>query len=841
MKRVHFQLRHFLLVLLFLVAVAGAGYAWLAHGLPDPGSLASRLNPPSIRITDRNGRLLYEALHQEGGRNAVVPLESMPLHLRQATIATEDRNFYINPGVDPEGILRALWINLQGGESFAGGSTITQQVARNLLMSAEERSERSLLRKLREAVLAWRLTLRYTKDEILALYLNQTYYGGMAYGVEAAAQTYFGKPAAALDLAESALIAGLPQAPALYNPFTDPQAAKERQLTVLLLMEEDGMITDEQRLLAEREQLALSATPYPMEAPHFVLWVREQLDAIFSPEAVYASGGLVVRSSLDLDWQRHASEAVRRQIEAMQESADGIGHNLNNAALVALNPRSGEVLAMVGSRDYFDAEHDGAINMTLARRQPGSALKPLIYAYALDPANARPWSAATMLLDASTSFQTHDGKAYIPSNYDLREHGPVLLRDALGSSLNIPAVLALQHVGLEKLFAFGQRLGLTTLHNPDQYDLSLALGGGEVRLLELTAAYGAFANGGMKVTPQAILDVRNFSGEILFQAQQPPETRVLDERVAWLISDILSDPEARLLGFGPNTVLQLDRPAAVKTGTTSNFHDNWTVGYTPSLVVGVWAGNTDYQPMRDVNGLAGAAPIWHSFMRTVLAGTPPEAFRRPAGLVQAEVCSFSGLLPTDACPYRRIEWFVNGTQPTTPDTFYREVKLDRLTGQLAGPDTPPERWVNQLALDLPPQAWPWARQAGLTLLRDLQAGSASAQAALTEYPVPGNPLDGQAGVDRPPLQMISPPAGSIFHLSTGFSAQAQRIALEAVGEGELQEVSLWLDGELMQTFFGSGPYRIFWTLTQGVHQAWAEGVRSNGERMTSATISFEVK
>ena len=817
-----------LLLLLLLAGLSTAGTIWLFAGLPDPGDFTARLNLPSVRITDRHGRLLYEVLPEDGGRHHVVPLAAIPLSLRQATVATEDSGFYTNPGVDVLGILRAAWINLRGGQTLAGGSTITQQVARNLLLDPQERHERSLRRKLRESLLAWQLTRRMSKDEILALYLNQTYYGGLAYGVEAAAQTFFGKPAAQLDLAESALLAGLPQAPSLYNPFSDLEASRRRQRVVLRLMEEAGFIDAGQRLQAEREPLVLAATPYPIQAPHFVIMVRSQLDALFSSQAIYQHGGLVVRTSLDLDWQQIAERAIARQVEELKRSDDGLGHNLNNAALVALDPHTGEILAMVGSPDYFDSEHAGAINMALSPRQPGSALKPILYAAALDPDRAEPWTAATMLLDVRTSFLTHDGQAYTPANYDRREHGPVLLREALASSLNIPAVITLDHIGLRGLFELASRMGISTLVDPDRYDLSLALGGGEVSLLELTNAYAAIGNGGFRLEPYAILDVTDMQGEVLYTAPPPSKVRVLDERLAWLVSDMLSDNDARRLGFGPNSILRLDRPAAVKTGTTTNFHDNWTIGYTPDLVVGVWAGNTSYEPMREVNGLAGAAPVWHQFMRSVLTGQPPRPFERPTGLSQVEVCALSGLLPSEACPYRRMEWFIDGTQPSGQDTFYQLVTLDGFTGRLLSEDAPSERHVTRVVLDLPPQARPWAHAEGLTLLSDLlnETGSSDPR-------VPGSPIDD-------PLRLTSPAAGSVFRLSGTFRVEAQRIQLEAAATSGLQEVTLWVDGERLASLDGP-PYQAWWTLAPGSHLAWAEALLPSGERLESQRVEFDVE
>jgi 1A family penicillin-binding protein len=811
----------------FVLAVGTLVLArWLFAGLPAVDSIGQNLNPPSIRITDRFGRTLYEVLGDQSGRHAVVPLEDIPLSLKQATIATEDNGFYQNPGIDLRGIIRSAWINLRGGDTIAGGSTITQQVARNLLMSSQERGQRTIKRKLREAILAWQITRHYSKDQILGLYLNQSYYGGLAYGVEAAAQTYFGKPVSDLDLAESALLAGLPQAPNEYNPFTHPEAARQRQQTVLRLMEAAGEISPAQRQLAEREPLVLAKQPYPIEAPHFVMLVRSQVDELFTPAEIYQHGGLVVRTTLNLDWQHLAESAIRNQIQALKYSPDGLGHNTNNAALVAIDPNNGQVLAMVGSPDYFSAQDNGAINMAVSPRQPGSALKPILYAAALDPTQPNPWTAATMLLDVKTSFVTHDGQSYTPANYDLKEHGPVLLRDALGSSLNIPAVLTMDHVGLPRLFQLGARLGLTTLKDPQKYDLSLALGGGEVRLSELTAAYGAFANGGYRIDENTILEIRDFQGNTLYTPSPQPKVRVLDARVAWLISNILSDNDARIIGFGPNSILRLDRPAAVKTGTTSNFHDNWTVGYTPDLVVGVWTGNTDYEPMRDVNGLAGAAPIWHEFMRAVLAGKPSKDFSRPDGLTQVEVCALSGLLPTDVCPYRRLEWFIDGTQPTREDPFYKAVYVDARSGHLASASTPNQDRVRQVVLDLPPDAQPWAHVQGLTLLSDLEALSGVPQAA------------GDQTAAR--LQIISPSPSSTYRIAANLPVSDQRIPIQAVGDDDLQKVTLCLDG-VQIAHFEAGPYQAWWSLSPGLHQVWARAILPDGQSIQSPAVEFNVE
>ncbi len=815
-----------------LLAVLGAaglliGALLVFRDLPQLDGLDEHLAVPSIRITDRNGILLYEVISETGGRHTILPLASIPTALQQATIATEDSTFFKNPGVDVRGILRAFWINLRGGETLAGGSTITQQVARNLLLEQEERVQRTVVRKLRESLLAWRLSRRLPKGEILALYLNQMNYGGLSYGVEAAAQTYFGKTVADLDLAECALLAGLPQAPALYNPLVDPEAAKARQLVVLDLMEKEGMISRAKHDLAAGEPLVYSGTPYPFEAPHFVLMVRSQVDDLLPPELLQAQGGLVVRTTLDLDWQGHAERAIARQLETLRARGEGaLEHNVNSAALVALDPTSGEIRALVGSPDYFDGAHGGAINMALAPRQPGSALKPLVYAAGFDPTRHQPWTPATLMFDVRTTFLTREGEAYTPANYDGLEHGPVLVREALGSSLNIPAVLATEQIGLADIVALATDLGITTFGDPNRYDLSLALGGAEVRLLDLTAAYAAFANGGSRVTPNTILQITDLQGNVLYQPPVPHLVQVLDPRVVWLVTDILSDNDARAPAFGLNSVLRLDRPAAVKTGTTTNFHDNWTVGYTPDLVTGVWVGNTDHEPMRDVTGVTGAGPIWHQFMRAVHTGLPEKTFPRPAGLSKVEICSLSGKLPTEVCPYHFSEWFISGTEPTEQDTFYRAVAVDRLDQTLADPETPAERRTQRLVLDLPPQVHPWARAQGLPLYSDLLSAS-----PLLQSEVQGNPAA---------LRIVAPGDRTVYRLAPELSREMQRLHLQAVAEAGLQGISLWLDGRQLAAFSGP-PYETWWALEVGTHQVWATAHTPEGTPVVSETVTFEVQ
>jgi penicillin-binding protein 1C len=814
------RLRLLAALAILLPAAAGIALYLTLRDLPDLDTLGGRLITPSIRITDRNGRLLYDILPAEGGRHTVLSIEGIPDCLKQSAIAVEDKNFYQNPGVDPEGIIRAFWINLQGGETIAGGSTITQQVARDLLMTPEEKAERSLGRKLREAVLAWRMTGRFSKDEILALYLNQTYYGGLAYGVEAAAQTYFGKDAAQLTLPECALLAGLPQAPGIYNPFTNPDLAKERRGTVLELMEKAEFITAPERAEAEAAPVVLNPAPYPMLAPHFLWLVKDRLDWLIAAGEIDPLQSLVVRTTLDLDQQQLAEQAIYRRLKSYQEGK-GLERNINNAALVALDPLSGEILAMVGSADYFRADISGSVNMAAAPRQPGSAFKPFLYAQALDPLRAAPWTAASILLDVSTNFVTHDELPYTPANYDLREHGPVSVRTALASSLNIPAVLTLDAVGIDATLALARRLGIATLGNPDDYDLSLALGGGQMSLLALTTAYGALANGGFATGNAFLLDIRGPDGAVIYTEQRPPREQVFDPRVAWLISDILSDDRARSIGFGRNSTLKLDRTAAVKTGTTTNYHDNWTVGYTPSLAVGVWVGNSDYQAMRDITGLTGAAPIWHDFLRAVLQGKPDEPFRRPEGMTALEICALSGLLPTPACTDRRLEWFIRGTEPRTFDDSCQLVEIDILTGRPADSSTPADRRRMLTVFNLPLPVRAWARDQGWPLLIDF----------LPE----GEPSDPGAA----DLLLLSPQPFAEYRLDARFNASAQQLLLEAAAGRDIVQVAFYVDGRILATVT-QAPFQVWWPLAAGRHSFQAVGRTAGGATVSTPIVTITV-
>jgi membrane peptidoglycan carboxypeptidase len=819
-----------------ITALLAGFLAWrsLIVDLPSLDRLTQNLVVPSTRILARDGRLLYEITDPAGVHHTTIPLAQIPLDLQQATIATEDASFYSNPGVDVVGILRALWINATGGEVLAGGSTITQQVARNMLLDPRERAQRTLTRKLRESILAWRLSRAYSKDDILALYLNQTYYGHLAYGVEAAARTYFGKSAADLDLAESALLAGLPQAPANYDPLLYPEAAKSRQATVLELMVKHGDISPEAARLAKAETLQYASSAFPIEAPHFVFYVWNLLEQKYGPDVL--NSGLTVQTTLDLDLTRTAQAIAQRRLAEIA-GRKGAPANATDAALVALDPRTGQILAMLGSPDYFNAPNSGAVNLALAPRQPGSAVKPLTYAAAFSPEycpshagatsnyqlpitnNPCPWTPATMILDVRTAFTTKEGFSYVPQDYDRAYHGPVSAREALAGSLNLPAVITLDHIGLPTLLGLAGRMGLTTLSDADRYGLALTLGGGEVRLLDLTAAYAVFANGGQRVEPAAILKVQDSTGKVIEQWRPTPGVRVLDERVAYLITNILSDNNARAPTFGFNSVLLIGRPAAVKTGTTSDYRDNWTLGYTPDLVAAAWVGNADDTPMVDLSGVSGAGPIWHDFMRAALAGKPDAAFAQPAGLERAEVCVPSGLSPTAQCPRTRAEWFLAGTAPTQPDNLYQTFLLDTRTGGLAAPSTPAQFVVSKVFLVLPPAARDWAIQNGI--------------------PQPPAGAIGLPAGPGAPLHISSPDPNTVYQISPRLPRASQQVPFQVVAAGALQSVSFSLDGQPLGTV-GAAPFQLWWALVPGHHTLRAEASLANGQSVVSEPVEFQV-
>ncbi len=690
-------------------------YAQIAADLPLPDELTGRASSfQSTRIYDRNGELLNETFDPNEGRRVAVSLDRMSPWLRQATIATEDANFYRHPGVDPIALARAVYYAVQEREFVSGASTIPQQLVKLVFLT----SERSATRKIKEAILAAEVSRRYSKEQILEIYLNEVYYGNLAYGADAAAETYFDKDVGELTLAEAAMLAGLPQAPAYYDPYTQPERVKERQEVVLRLMVESGTITAAEADAAWLEPLVYVPVRYDFTAPHFTLYVRQQLETLLGPEALYRVG-LNVTTSLDLNLQEQAQTIVAEQVQSLA------ARNVSNGALVALNPKTGEILALVGSADFENVEIDGQVNMALAPRQPGSSIKPLVYLAAFENPNrplAERWAPGTLVADIEQDFPDGANPPYHPTNYDEQEQGILTVGASLANSYNIPAVRAMEFVGVQNFIPLAQRLGISTLTRPD-YGLSLALGGGEIPLLEMTGAFAVLANGGLRRPPQAIIKIEDGEGNVICEMDTPVPCRldglgqgqqVISPVDAFLISDMLSDNAARAPVFGLNSVLNLGRPAAVKTGTTNDYRDALTIGYTPELVTGVWIGNASNAPMQNLAGVGGAGPIWNRFMQSALAATPPSAFPVPEGVQQVEVCADTGTLPSQACPAKATRWFAADRPPLPPENdLWQLVRIDRVTGQRAGEFTPSQQVEEKVFKVYPEQYRAWAESHGI--------------------------------------------------------------------------------------------------------------------------------
>lgn len=663
----------FFLLILFTLLTVGV-FAWYAKDLPRPDKVA-RTSGFSTIIYDRSGEVLYDIY---GDQNRVpVDLSEISMSLRQATIAVEDKDFYKHQGFDIRGIGRSIF-NIVFRHELQGGSTLTQQLVKNVLLT----SERTLPRKVKEFVLAIQIERKYSKDQILQMYLNEAPYGGTSWGVETAAQNYFGKKAKDLNFTESVILAGLPVAPTRYSPFgQNPTAYISRTEQVLRRMREDGYITkvEEEAVKRELPNVGFSVYRENIKAPHFVMYIKEQLVDQFG-EKVVEQGGLRVTTTLDWKIQEEAQKIVSEEVEKAKSLKVG------NGAAVVLDPKTGEILAMVGSKDYFAENYDGKYNVTLALRQPGSALKPFTYATAFK----KGYTPSTLLMDVKTVFPGGIGqKDYIPQNYDGKFRGPVQVRFALGNSINLPAVKMLAMVGvkdmLQTTYDFGLRNLEPTKENLSRFGLAITLGGGEVRLLDLVSAYGVFATGGLRMEPVSILKVTDTGGKTIFEHKATQGKRVVSEDVTFLISHILSDGNARLEVFGPRSWLNVSgKTVSVKTGTTDDKKDNWTVGYTPSYVVGTWVGNNDNSEMNErlASGVTGAAPIWNRIMSLVLKDKPDERPNVPENVVASTIDAFGGGLPKDGYS-TRAEYFIKGTEPTSIASIYQKLKISKVNGKLA--------------------------------------------------------------------------------------------------------------------------------------------------------------
>jgi penicillin-binding protein 1C len=711
-------------VALGVIAFSFSYYESVAAQMPD-ASTFSKITSEQFKTTkiyDRTGKvLLYELFDQNTGDRTDVPLARIPQNCTNATVALEDKTFWTNEGVDYLGMGRALLSMAQGGV-LQGASTLTQQLVKKVLLPQREFGDRFAIEpKIREMIWARELTSRYSKQQILGWYLNTIYYGNVAYGIEAASQFYFGKHVQDLDLAECATLAAIPQYPAL-NPIDNPGDAETRRDITLDRMLAVGYITQKQADAAKQEKIQVVQKKFDIKAPHFVFYVRQYLEDKYGPDMVNR-GGLTVYTTLDYGMQQAAEEIARNQIAQLTKDK----RNVTNASVVILRPSTGEIMAMVGSVDYFNRDIDGQVNIATSPRQPGSSFKlfSYLYGFAHGATNGQPLTPATVVYDVRTAFDDSPNPPYVPEDYDRKYHGPVRLRVALASSLNIPAVKVLQMDGVRNVLDFAHTMGITDLNN-EHYGLCLTLGCGEVKLLDMTYAYSVVANGGVMagqpvppdqqktgfrtLDPISVLKVVDANGKVLEENDQPQTKQIVTPQQAYLITDVLSDNNARALGFGLNSVLRLTRPAAVKTGTTSSWRDNWTLGYTPDYAVGVWVGNADNSEMEHISGVTGAGPIWHDVMERIHQNVPVHPFVEPPGLSHVNVCATSGLLPTPQCPQIVRELFIQGTEPKQQDNIWQAFRIFEPNGKLATAFDPPDQVKTVVFPVYPSEAQDWVKE-----------------------------------------------------------------------------------------------------------------------------------
>ncbi|MBI2414495.1 transglycosylase domain-containing protein [candidate division WWE3 bacterium] len=675
------------------VLVVTVTLAIFSRDLPNPNTLLERSEELSTKITDRNGAPIYEVFGEK--HRVLAKLPEISPDLVHATLAVEDSNFYSHQGVSFRGMLRAVKNMIFGG-NLQSGSTLTQQVVKNALLTQEQ----TVTRKLKELILSLQLENRYTKDEILQMYLNETPYGGQNYGAYTASKAYFNKLPNELSMAESAFIAGLPQSPTRYSPFSsDPSRGLERKNYVLYLMKERGWLDDKgtRHFISEDEyknslavELKFQPSAASFKAPHFVFFVREYLADLLG-ENVIEQVGLQVTTTLDLKMQDEVQQIVKDEVDSAKNL------KVYNGSLVALDAKSGQILAMVGSKDYFaPSEPEGCtsgitgegscvfepnLNVTLARRQPGSSIKPITYATMLEQG----YSVAFPFLDVPTAFRGADGgKDYKPVNYDGKFRGVVPLRKALGNSLNIPAVKAVQMVGVKNMIKQASKMGISTFENVERYGPAITLGGGETKLLEMTAAYSVFASGGLYRAPTPILEIKNAKGDVIYSYRDNGGERVLSEETAYLISDILSDDGARADAFGSNSMLNIGgQEVAVKTGTTDDKRDNYALGFTKDVVVGAWVGNNNNEQMLGIaSGISGATPIWRKSILTFLKDKKPNYFDPVKNVKKIEIDKLTGMLPYGDRD-RKADWFKVGSEPTSVSTWYKRLEICEEDGRIA--------------------------------------------------------------------------------------------------------------------------------------------------------------
>ena len=743
--------------------------------LDDTGFAPSRVT--SVRILDKNGVLLREVLSEQDGRGRWCGLHEVAPSVIHAVIATEDSRFSSHPGVDPIALARAMMQNIRAGRIVSGGSTITMQVIRNV-----SHSDRTLMEKIREAWYALRLARMMTKEEILVQYLNRVPFGNQLYGIDAAARTYFGKPALQLSLAEASLLAAIPNSPALNEPYKHPERVRERQLYVLARMKSEGFITEEESERAGHEPLVIVPRTAQFKAPHFTTMILHQL----TPEQ--RSSVSEVATTLDHSVQKSVELLLSAHIARLKK------HNVTNGAAVVINNRTHSLVALVGSKDFFDTVSQGQVNGALALRQPGSTLKPFTYGLALENG----MTASELLADIPRSNGNSDVD-FLPENYDKKYHGPVRMRIALACSYNVPAVRTLEQFGEEALLEKLHEAGFASLVQPSSfYGVGLTLGNGEVTLLELANAYSSLANSGSYNSLRLIDSMRSVAGlSAIFRLGDssfailpaPGQRQVFPPQVTYILIDILSDAQARAPAFGVNSSLSLPFACAAKTGTSKDYKDNWTVGFTPDFTVAVWVGNFDATPMKLVSGITGAAPLFRDIMLFLhQSSTTPVEFSRPDGIADARVCPRSGMLVGKDCPGEVQELFIEGTQPREVCTVHRKFKVDVRNGLLATRATPKEFLTEKTYESFPPIFDSWADKEGIARP---PAQFSSAQARHDQL-----------------LAISSPTSGDVFKVDPILRPKYQTIVIESAVASEVDHVSLWINGREVAALVPPFRYRL---------------------------------
>lgn len=658
----------------FIFLVLVGAFWFVTKDLPTK-NLGDRDIDLTTKIYDRNGKLLYN-IYADKNRT-LLPFDQIPQHIKNASIAIEDKDFYKHKGFDILGVIRAS-MAIAFKQELQGGSTITQQLVKTAFLTPE----RNLTRKIKELYLAYQVESNFNKNQILEMYLNEVPYGGTAYGIEAASQTYFGKKVTELNLAESALIAGLPQSPTTYSPFgNNPKLAKQRQIEVLRRMLEEKFISQQEHDQAVSEVLVFAQPNIDIKAPHFVLFIKDQLAQKYG-EKLVEQGGLRVTTTLDLDIQEMSQEVVTNEVAKLKN------YNVGNGAAMVTNPKTGEILAMVGSRDYFDTANDGNVNVTTSLRQPGSSIKPINYAGGL----MNGLTAGTIIVDGPVTFK--GSPPYTPKNYDGKFHGAVTLRKSLANSYNIPAVKVLAYNTVPFMLELAQKMGITTFGDPSRYGLSLTLGGGEVKMIDMTTAFSAFANKGVSHEAYGVIKVEDKDGKVLEEHKNDEGKRAIPEEIAFIISHILADNQARSDAFGTNSQLYIPgKVVSVKTGTTDDIRDNWTIGYTPSYLTAVWVGNNDNKPLNRslTSGVTGAAPIWNKIMKNLLKNKEIENLVAPDNVVSRATCVGPGEKKDDGTTNckSQIEFYVKGTEPKNEDSKFvkGDVWFDPKTRKIVAPGT----------------------------------------------------------------------------------------------------------------------------------------------------------